>query len=313
MRGPSVTRHDRYRPWARRVLRLYPTAWRERYLEEVLLVLQECPVTIWTIVDVVLGAVDVRLHPDFMPGRLTSMLHQLRTSAITIFCAVVLFSLAWTGAQEVRDPGTVWDAATRQYPALLLASTIVSGAGYVVLLALLVGGVPILVSALRDAVAHRRRGVLGLFVAPILAAAGVVAFAVVMRRASTTRAATGTPDAPWTPLAVVLQLLLVALFCGVVGGGTAAIALAIGRTHVDGRILRFALLPARLAAVAMGVGLGATLVLTALSYREAPQLAPGELAVCALVMLGAFLLAVGAVRRGGRAVHAGGDTVVWTT
>lgn len=239
------------------------------------------------------------------------MLHQLRTSAIMIFCAVVLFSLAWAGAQEVRDPGAVWDAATRQYPALLLTSTIVYGAGYVVLLALIVGGVPILVSALRDAVVHRRRGVLGLFLAPILAAAGVVAFAVAMRSASTTRAATGTPNALWTPLAVVLQLLLVALVCGVVGGGTAAVALAIARTHVDGRILRFAVLPARLATVAMGVGLGATLVLTALSYREAPQLAPGELVVCALVMLGALLLAVVALRRGARAVRTGGDTVAW--
>jgi hypothetical protein len=161
-------------------------------------------------------------------------------------------------------------------------------------------------SALRETFRRRRWRVLLLFLVPPFAVAGLVAFAVLTLAASTARVAPGNPTAPLTPLAVVLQGLLLLLFLGAVVGSTIAVALAIGRTQVPMGLLRFAVLPAGIATLAMGVGVGATLLLTVLSYQEAPQLAPGNLAVCTLIMGGALLLAVAALRRAiGVARHPG--------
>lgn len=291
----------------RQVLRLYPAAWRERYLEEMLLVLERHPVTLWTAADLLLGALDARLHADFLPGRVVSMFQRLRASVIALFCAIVLFGLAWAVMQEVKDPLDVWEATTRQYPALLPIFEVAQATGLIVLLALLVGGAPLVVDALRDALRSRRRGVVLLFLTPIFAVGGLVAFAALTLGASTARAAPGGADAPLTPLAVVLQLVLLVLLAGVIVGSVVAVSLAIVRAQVEARLLRFALLPAGVALVAMVAGAGATLALTVLSYQEAPQLAPGELAGCVVVMVGALGLAGVALGRGVRAARQPGE------
>jgi hypothetical protein len=298
---------ERYRRWIRLILRLYPQNWRERYLDEMLLVVEQFPATGWTVVDFALGALDARLHPDLVPWRITSMAQRLRTTAITIFCAIILFSLAWAGTFEVRDPLPIWEVVVQRYPAVQESFEVVQGSGLVVILALLVGGIPIALGALRDAFASRKREILLLFLVPILAVGGLALFAVLTLSASTARITPGNPDSPLTPLAVVLQLVLAVLLVGVIGGSTAAVAAAIVRTEIDTRILRFALLPALLATAAMGTGFGATVVLAGLSYDEAPQLAPGNLAVCAAMMLGALILAIAALRRGLRAARESED------
>ena len=48
-----------------RVLRLYPPRWRERYELEVRAVLEDHPVRLMTLVDLIVGAVDARLHPVY--------------------------------------------------------------------------------------------------------------------------------------------------------------------------------------------------------------------------------------------------------
>ena len=54
----------------KRLLRLYPAAWRERYAEEFLTVLEETPTTWRNHLDILRGAVDAHLHPEWTtPGR----------------------------------------------------------------------------------------------------------------------------------------------------------------------------------------------------------------------------------------------------
>ena len=53
---------NRYRLWARRILCCYPRAWRERYEREMEQVLLSHAVTFWTLIDLLLGALDARLH-----------------------------------------------------------------------------------------------------------------------------------------------------------------------------------------------------------------------------------------------------------
>ncbi len=60
-----------------RLLRLYPTAWRERYEAEFLRVLQERRIRLRGSVDVVLGAIDAHLHPELVGAERQPLTHRL--------------------------------------------------------------------------------------------------------------------------------------------------------------------------------------------------------------------------------------------
>jgi hypothetical protein len=292
--------------WARRVLGLYPRAWRARYAEEVLAVLQQHRVTGWTVLDVLVGAADAHLRRDLLPGRLTSMAHRIRTSAITIFCAFVVFGIAWLAVQYVRDPVPQWERVTQLHPEIRAALIVVQGTGVVALLAILAGGLPILWLALQQAIRARRRTVLLLLAVPILAAAVFAVYAILALAPSTAGAPHPTPSAPFTPLALALQFGFAALFFLAIGGSTAAVALAVARSEPSERALRFALAPAAVATLAIAVGLVATVGLGALAQVEAPEVFPlGQLVIVALLMLGATALAGVALRRGLAAARTG--------
>jgi hypothetical protein len=293
--GQSMT----YLTWTRRALRLYPRAWRERYAEEVLAVLQQHRVTLWTVLDVLLGACDAHLRRDLLPGRLTSMTHRIRTSEIAIYCAFVVFGIAWLAVQFVRDPLPQWEHVTLLHPEIRAALVIVQAAGLVALLAVLVGGLPILFLALQQAIRASMRNVLLLLAVPILAVAAFAVYAALALGPSIASAQHATPSAPFTPLALVLQFGFAALFFLAIGGSTAAIALAVARSEPSERVLRFALAPAAIATLAIGVGLVATLTLGTLAIADAPQIfPPGQVTIVALLMLAATVLAAEALRRG---------------
>jgi hypothetical protein len=285
--------------WARRLLQLYPAAWRERYGAEVAAVLQQHRVSLWTVVDVLVGALDAHLHPNLLPGRLISMPHRLRSSEIVVFCAFVLFCVAWLPLRLVRDPLPVWEAAVRAHPELLTTLGLLDVAGLVATLAILAGGVPILLTALGQAIAARRWGLLLLFAVPLLAVLALIVYWLVAVPASTARQS-DAPAAPLTPLAVALQLGLLVLLLLAVGGSAAAIATAIGRSSFSVRLLRFVLVPATVTTAALAVGLVAGVALSALIFVEAPQVGswPPLHIADALLMLAAAALSGAALRRG---------------
>jgi hypothetical protein len=172
-------------------------------------------------------------------------------------------------------------------------------AGIAATLALAVGGLPILVAALGQVVAERRWGRLALFAVPLLAAAALVIYWVVAVPESGARQSS-VPDAPLTPLAVALQVGLVVLLLGAVGGSAAAIAAAIGRSAVPAGLLRFALVPAGIAATALALGLLGAVALTVLIFADAPQVSAGPPlhVVDLLAMLISVILAALALRHG---------------
>src|SRR5215472_14205565 len=51
------------------MLRLYPRAWRKRYGEEMLALLEQHSITFWTVIDLFLGALDARLDPYYHSQR----------------------------------------------------------------------------------------------------------------------------------------------------------------------------------------------------------------------------------------------------
>ena len=58
-----MTRRGGWLAW--QLLRLYPPRWRDRYELEVRAVLEDHPVRLITLVDLIVGAVDARLHPVY--------------------------------------------------------------------------------------------------------------------------------------------------------------------------------------------------------------------------------------------------------
>ncbi|HLY31114.1 MAG TPA: hypothetical protein VKQ36_08790 [Ktedonobacterales bacterium] len=293
-------------PWlsalARRLLRLYPRVWRDRYGDELDALLDEYPVTLWTLLDLLLGVFDARLHINLLPGRLTSMTHRIRTSEIAIFVAFVLFCVAWFPLHFVSDTPSLWQSATQAHPELGVALTTLNLAGMLALLAVLVGGIPLLLAAFGRAVADRRWDVLLLLAIPALVALVYVGITIA------SVAAFGALQGPFpmTPPAIRPWLALGALVAA--SGSTVALAFAIGRSELGLRMARFALIAAGMATISMGVGMLAGVSLIALISVEAQEqlgVWPPIEAALTLVLLGATTLADLALWRGAQAARSG--------
>lgn len=279
------------------LLRLYPDSWRERYAEEMRQVLNLHPVTIWTALDVLLGAFDAHLYSGLLPSKVVTMGHRIRTSEIMIFCAFVLFGLAWLSIGLVRDPLVEWERAVRLHPEILTVFSIEQLAGGIAFLAMLAGGLPILLATLRHAIHSRRWNLLLLLCVPVVAVATLLVYGLLAVSASTTRQST-LPSAPLTPLAVLLQLGLLVLFVVALVVSVAAVAQAINQSDLNEELLRLVLWPAAILTAAILVGLLAAAILTTEGFTEAPELAPGNLLAMTVLMAAAAFLAVFALRRG---------------
>jgi hypothetical protein len=208
---------------------------------------------------------------------------------------------------QVRDPLAGWEPVARLHPAVRAAYDLVQLAGLVALLAVLAGGLPVVFVALRQAFRARRRDLLRLWATPPLAA-GVFAGYCLLASLGWTSRQSAAPDASLTPLALLLQLGLVLGFLLALGVSSAAVALAVGRADLGARVLRFALAPAALAALAIAVGLVATLALGALLAANAPGLLSAStlwpvLATIVLLMVVAAILAATGLAQGLRATR----------
>ena len=75
---------------ARRIVRLYPRAWRERYEEEFVALLEERPASLFDLQDIALGALDAWLRPQVASER--------RVMIGRMCNSVLLVLWAWVGA-----------------------------------------------------------------------------------------------------------------------------------------------------------------------------------------------------------------------
>lgn len=65
---------------------------------------------------------------------------------MVVFVGFVLFSLAFVGLQQLRDPAATWSAAVHRHPALAIAMTIAQISAAAAFLAVAIGAAPILLS-----------------------------------------------------------------------------------------------------------------------------------------------------------------------
>ncbi len=248
------------------LLRLYPPVWRERYGDEMLAVLEQHHSTPRTWLNLGLGALDAHLHHDLLTGKVLPMLQRLRASAITTFCAFVIFEIACLFLGRTTDPQPPFAAVAQVHTELAVAYRIINDVFIIVALVVLVGGLPVLLSAFRRTVlieqrnvfslfALRWRYVLGLYLGSVALVVGYLLFSILMNALNHQPLPSGSGG----QFALLLPaVLLLALLPFVVALVTALIAVAVARSDISLGVLRFARVCMVIAVLAMVVGLAAT-------------------------------------------------------
>lgn len=231
------------------LLYLYPRAWRERYAEEYLALLEACPFSLWTIWDVCLGAIDAHLHLDTLTGRMFPLMNKLRTSAVIVFCAYIGFVVAGLGFGKMVEYDDFTELLHDNTGVAISYYTLYTGA-FVALAAVLVGGLPLAVAAARNAIALKRWRLLALFaVPPVSLALWIVDILL----------AVGRNPHPTSVLSRPLQERIIEALHLAGGFGlaaflsTAAVCIVIVRSDISEKLFRFARIPAIIATVAMAV------------------------------------------------------------
>jgi hypothetical protein len=140
------------------ILNCYPHRWRERYQEEMLAVLEQHTISLVTLLDLLLGALDAHLDPAYRTkeGFMFHRLRDTRTLSLIYICALSMFLFSatlWTalnGSLAFQD-----NALGSSTEAIASSATlvIIPGLG---LIALLV----VALATIKNALKHRRLGTL---------------------------------------------------------------------------------------------------------------------------------------------------------
>jgi hypothetical protein len=257
----------------KRMVRLYPRAWRERYGEEFGAILEERQASLSDVCDVALGALDAWLFPQVIQESSAALVvGRIRRSILLVLWAWVGVVVAGVGFQKLTEYEDFVRAARESAPVAWAFDAVVVGA-LVALAAVLAGGIPILFAAVRDALDNRRKNVLLLLCVPPLSLAIFVGYVLVLTRIVAPIFEDPTVHAP---VNVALFLSIVVMFLLATVASAASVSAAVGRSVVGARIYRFALYPAALAALAMFVVSVATAVWGLALWARASALFAGN-------------------------------------
>lgn len=135
---------------------LYPQWWRERYTQEFLTFLEDRPVQWRDVGDLLLHALDARFNPQLRPigGACMSMPQRLRRAELRVFaalCAIFVAGTLFSGLFDAGPFATRMASNTQWGHLMTLALTVWEAGAVLAVLAVLVGGLPLLWSAWRQA------------------------------------------------------------------------------------------------------------------------------------------------------------------
>jgi hypothetical protein len=288
------------------ILRLYPPAWRDRYARELLAWTEEGGLGPLRALDLLCGALDARLHPEFLEKGAIPMRARLRGSVLGVLCGYAVFVVAGIGYQKLTEYEDFTDAA-RRHAALGASFRVVLIAALVALAAVAVAGAPIALAVVRQALAGRRelRRPLALVALAVLWLGGTLA--VLAGRASPSQ------NAPMSGTGAFLLWSASVALPAALGLGAALVA--VRRADLGLPLLRFASVAGAVAAAAMLVMLAATVVWGVALRSAEPALFHADEGLRAtttasswvcIVVLMALATAL-AVRAGARGLLAGAD------
>jgi hypothetical protein len=264
------SRQDATRRW---LLRLYPPAWRARYGDEFAALLDLAPLSLWAVLDILLGALDARLCiRSWRLAAMTTLTQRLRRSEIVIFSSYIAFVVAGSAFAKITEYDDFHDA-TRHYPLIGGAFATLVVAAWVALAAVVIGGAPLALAAARSALATRRWSTLALLAVPALALGALYGFVLLLTQVigPAIHAGPGATDANYH-LGIALGIFF--LLCAL--ASTAAVARAIAQSEIAPGLYRFARIPAAVAVLAMVVVTGALLVWGLALRADVPSLFNGN-------------------------------------
>lgn len=129
---------------ARYLVKCYPTSWRERYSEEMLLLLEDFPPTFRTVINLLFHLVDAYTHAHLLNERFPPILQRIRSSELAIYSSAVIFLLAWF--LSIDAASTLYGYSQDLRSALSHLVVIAHYGLPLLLLSLLLGGLPILLA-----------------------------------------------------------------------------------------------------------------------------------------------------------------------
>jgi hypothetical protein len=220
-------------------------------------------------------------------------MQRYRSSLITIFCAYIAFVIGGLGLQKMTEYDDFTSVAHHQLVVGIPYGVVYYGSA-LLLVAVLVGGLPLALAVFRQALLQHRFLIAGLFAAPPIALVLFVGFVLLLARANG-----GSPPADAGSVhAVVIAFVIAAIV------STAAVAYAIWQTPVSGTLYRFAVWPALVATGFMVLLCGATLIAGVGLNALAPQVMPDMFSyhvftwwnVTILMGIASLIAVIGAVR-----------------
>lgn len=288
---PTLARH-----LASRLIALYPAGWRARYAEEMLLVLEDAPPNLKTILNLLIHLFDAHLHRELVQERIPTLLQKMRLSGLTIFGAAMIFLAAsFVGQVGIyRAEQTETLLPTLYYTASPLINVLHSSI-YVLLLFILIGGLPILLAACWGAIKERKFSALFLCLLGLLSPLGVMILTII---AQMLLQKMGLSREFYTPVTLFI------LFIGI-GLSLALIIFAVQRVEPNRHITRYVfalaiVIPLIMLVCLISLVLGIVPILDyALKMGEIQYIVQRVLLI--LIMCGAFIFTLTSLRTGFRA------------
>jgi hypothetical protein len=285
------TKHTLYRRWARRLIACYPGSWRQRYAEEMLLILEDSQPTLKTVLNLFVHLFDAYLHQNLVKEGPSYMLQKMRSNELAIYGATLVFFVSWfvVQARFTADPYQPPGIFARgfSYTSSPLVN-IIHSISSLLLLLILCGGLPILLAACWQALKRRKFGallfcLLGL-ISPLII--GIIAIAVSI-------------SSIWfLPFSIIIGLII----------SLALITFSIEHVTPSRRVTHYAFSLATLIPLVMLVGLAALL------FRVVPPLVTLFLAgdifyvlredLLILIMLGTLILSLVSLKKSFQAKRA---------
>jgi hypothetical protein len=231
--------------WLRRLLVLYPEAWRRRYGDEFAALLEQTPLTFRTLFDVGVSAVDAHLNPTGPMRKWPFMFERLRASELAVFAGWILFVVSGLGFSKMTEDWHILSVDSGTNPVVAVAYLAVAAGAVVALAGVLVAGVPIAWAIAVSAVRARRWHLLALLVVPPAALAIWLGVTFVLLNA----AAPGSTPGGYER--VLWLVIWVGVFAAAAVASTVSVTAAAINGEVAPELYRRAVGPALVVAVTM--------------------------------------------------------------
>jgi hypothetical protein len=125
-----------------------------------LAVLEEHQITIVTVFDLLLGALDANLNYNGFTEGVSHLANRIRSGIVMIFCAFMLFGVGWSMLQRLTDPMNQFETVNKLHPEFGVLFYTDFVVGCLSFLAFVIGGAPVLFITAKRAINNKQKDIL---------------------------------------------------------------------------------------------------------------------------------------------------------